>query len=272
MEDKNINSDREAGVPEINESNAAKRLKLLGDKVEDRIHDETLAKKKGNFFVELWYRHKWALIIGAVFLFIGMYFIFTAATDVEYDMYVAYAGPLYVDYETKEAIDFAFESVMKDYNGDGEKKFNFAGTTFQNEEQRKQTAEEMKENYGAILQTKDNADALLSIETQIMSGSVAIYLMDEALYKKYASNLMDLEELLGVTLPERIKAGQSGVYFKKTEFFYYMYSMEEGRALNNLPDDTVLCILPRITTMDEELHANSVALIKEILSFTATNR
>ena len=267
--DKSAPQSSEQKPVEIIESNAAKRLKLLGDNVEDKIHDETLAKKKGNFFVELWYRHKWAIIIGAIFLFIGIYFIITTSGQPEYDMYVSYAGPLYVDVETKEAIDLAFESIMKDYNGDGEKLFNFAATTYQNEEQRKQNAEEMKNKYGAVVETKENSDALLTIQSQIISGTVAIYLMDEALYKQYESNMMNLEEILGYELPSELKAGESGVYFKKTKLFYYTYAQENGRALNNLPSDTVLCILPRLTTMDEEMHQNSVSLIKDILAFKA---
>lgn len=252
---------------QINESNAAKRLRLLGDNTEDKIHDEALAKKKGNFFVEVWYRHKWGIIIGAILLFIAVYFIVSMANKTSYDMYVSYAGPLYVDAETKAAVDFAFEQVMADYNNDGEKLFNFSGTTYQNEEQRKQSVEEMKLSYGAIMQTSENYKALTNIETQIMSGTVAIYLMDEALYKRYESNMLNLEELLGIELDSKIKAGDSGVYFKKTDFFYYMYATQEGRALGNLPNDTVLCILPSMATMEDELHESSVDLIKRILTY-----
>ncbi len=267
VEEKKEKTELEQSGSEINESNAAKRLKLLGDNAEDKIHDDTLAKKKGNFFVELWYRHKWALIVGAVLLFIAIYFIVSMAMQPSYDMYVSYAGPLYVDAETKGAVDFAFGKVVKDYNGDGEKLFNFAGTTYQNEEQRKQSVEDMKLSYGAIMQTSENVKALTNIQTQIISGTVAIFLMDEALYREYESNMLNLEELLDLELDPKLKVGDSGVYFKKTPFFYHMYAQSEGRGLGNLPDDTVLCILPKLTTMEDRLHENSVTLLRDILTF-----
>jgi hypothetical protein len=182
-------------------------------------------------------------------------------------MYIAYAGPLYTDGETKIAIEYAFGEMSEDYNGDGEKLLNYAGITYQNEEQRKQTAEQMKESYGIVQNTHANYEALDTIRSQMMSGTVAIYLMDKALYKEYEASMLDLTELVGHGLDESIMAGKSGVYFKQTDFFYFMYATEEGRALNNLPSDTVLCILPCLATMDDEMHANSVKIIKSILEF-----
>ena len=251
-----------------NESNAAKRLRLLGIENDDKIHDEAVVIKKGNFLSNFWYQHKWSVIIGAVLIFTAVVFIVSMATQPDYDMYISYAGPLYTDGETKLAIEYAFGEMAEDYDGDGEKLLNFAGVTYQNEEQRKQTAAQMKENYGIVQNTHANYEALDTIRSQMLSGTVAIYLMDEALYKEYEASMLDLNELLGYELDPSIMAGKSGVYFKKTDFFFYMYAAEEGRALNNLPDDTVLCILPELATMDEDMHKNSVELIKDVLNFT----
>ena len=249
-----------------NESNAARRLRLLGGDTEDKIHDDSVAIKKGNFFANLWYQHKWAIIIGAVFVVIFVVFFVSIITQPEYDMYIAYAGPLYTDGETKLAIEFAFGKVSKDYNGDGEKLLNYAGITYQNDEQRKQTAEEMQGAYGVILHTNENYKAKTTIQSQMLSGTVAIYLLDEALYREYEANMVDLTSIYKDIDPQ-IMAGKSGVYFKETDFFYYMYSMEEGRGLNNLPDDTVLCILPKLETMDDQMYESSKELMKAILSF-----
>lgn len=262
MEEKDI----ETALPE-NESNAARRLRLLGLDGEDKIHDEAVTIKKGSFFSNFWYQHKWSLVIGTFFVITAIFFLISIFTSPSYDMYVAYAGPLYTDGETKDAIQFAFGEMADDYDGDGEKLLNFAGITYQNEEQRKQTAAQMKESYGIVQNTHANYEALDTIRSQMMSGTVAIYLMDEALYKEYEASMLDLTELVGHGLDESIMAGKSGVYFKQTDFFYFMYATEEGRALNNLPSDTVLCILPCLATMDDEMHENSVKIIKSILEF-----
>ena len=46
-----------------------------------------------------------------------------------------------------------------------------------------------------------------------------------------------------------------------------MVMTEKGKALKNLPDDTVLCIMPKLVSMDSELHESSKELYVKILSF-----
>ena len=270
MEEKNINNKAE-GMQE-NESNAAKRLRLLGGDTEDKIHSSEMAITKGNFFSNLWYQHKWAIIIGTVFVLIAVFFIVSVVTKPKYDMYVAYAGPLYPDYETHYAMENAFFELAKDYDGNGEKLLNFAAITYQNDEQRKQTAEEMSSNYGAILQTSENYKALTTIQSQMLSGTVAIYLIDKALFMDYEAEMVKISDLgLEYTLDESIFVTESGVYFKQTEFYKHMQKTEWGASLKNIPDDTVLCILPRLVTIDEDLYQSSLALMKAVLEFGLEN-
>lgn len=272
MEEKDLNLPENEGShqAELNESNAARRMRLLGMDQGDKIHDESVIIKKGNFFSNFWYQHKWGVIIGVAFLFIAIFFIVSIASQPSYDMYIAYAGPLYPNYETHGAIEKAFTDMSKDYNKDGEKLLNFAAITYQNEEQRKQTAEEMLDTYGIVQHTNENYKALTSIQSQMMSGTVAIYLMDEALYKQYEAGMVKISDIIGtdVKLGKEALAGDSGVYFKKTDFYYHMFATEWGKALRNLPDDTVLCILPKLVTIDEEMYESSVSLIKSILEFS----
>ncbi|MBO5261961.1 MAG: hypothetical protein J6B45_02845 [Clostridia bacterium] len=251
-----------------NESNAARRLRLLGGDEKERIHDEEAIISKGNFFSNLWYQHKWGIIIGSVLIFIGIYFIVMMVTQPKYDMYLSYAGPLYPDSETRIAIDEAFKSIARDYDKDGEIKINFAAITYQNEEQRKDTAEEMLNQYGTILHTSENANALTAIDSQILSGTVALYLIDETLYKeRYKASMLDISEITEYELQGSAMAGESGVYFKELPFYEYMCKTEHGAALKNLPDDTVICMLPNLTTMDDTLFENSMSLFKSILEF-----
>ena len=270
MDEKNLNKQENVenatqGVE--NESNAAKRIRLLGIDDGEKIHDSGAVIQKGNFFSNFWYQHKWGFIIGTVLVIIGIFFIISMVTQPSYDMYLSYAGPLYPDYDTRTAIEGAFKELSKDYDGDGEKTINFAAITYQNDEQRQQTADEMQSSYGTVLHTSENYKALNTIQTQMLSGTVAIYLMDEALYKEYEAGMVAIKDILGYELDDRIMAGVGGVYFKKTDFFYHMYATEQGRALNNLPNDTVLCILPQLVTIDEELYGDSMELYKAILEF-----
>ena len=275
MEEKEFNlpkNEENGAQGEQIESNAARRIRLLGMDEGEKIHDESVSIKKGDFFSNFWYQHKWGFIICVTFLVIAVFFIVSIASQPSYDMYVAYAGPLYPNYETYNAIEKAFSDMSKDYNGDGEKLINFASITYQNEEQRKQTAEEMKENYGVVQHTNENYKALTSIQSQMLSGTVAIYLIDETLYKQYEAGMVKISDIIGedVGLSKEVFAGESGVYFKRTDFYYHLYATEWGRALKNLPEDTVLCILPQLVTIDEDMYENSMALIKSILEFSLT--
>lgn len=263
MDEKDLNKEE---IRE-NESNAAKRIRLLGIDTEDKIHSSEMTIKKGNFFSNLWYQHKWGIIIGSVLIIIGVFFIISMVTKPKYDMYVSYAGPLYPDYETHYAIENAFFELSKDYDGNGEKLINFAAITYQNEEQRKATAEEMKNDFGAIMQTSENYKALTTIQSQMLSGTVAIYLLDEALFKSYEADLVKISDITDVKFDKEVMASSSGVYFKKTEFYKHMQGTEWGASLKKLPDDTVLCILPALITIDEELYESSLELIKAIFEF-----
>ena len=268
MEEKDLKAQDRGNEPVMeNESNAAKRLRLLGVDTEDKIHNTEMAITKGNFFSNLWYQHKWGIIIGSILLVIAIIFIVSMATQPKYDMYVAYAGPLYPDYETHYAIENAFYEVSQDYDENGEKLVNFAAITYQNDEQRKQTAEEMNGSYGAILQTSENYKALTTIQSQMLSGTVAIYLMDETLFKQYEADMVKISDVMNGRLKTKAYASTSGVYFKETEFYKHMKGTEWGASLKNLPDDTVLCILPKLVTIDEDLYQNSLELMKTILEF-----
>ena len=268
IKESNINEEKTEAE---NESNAAKRLRLLGDEKE-KIHDEGEIIANGSFWSNLWYQHKWGLIISTVLVIIGIYFIVMMVTQPKYDIYLSYAGPLYPDSETRIAIDESFKALMDDYDGNGEKMLNFAAITFQNDEQRKQTAEKMINEYGKILHTSENAKALNAIDTQLLSGTVALYLMDKTLYEeRYGASMLKISDVLGYELDPSIMAGDSGVYFKKLPFYNAMCKTEYGAALKNLPDDTILCMLPNITTMKDEVFNYSLILYKRVLEFGKAN-
>ena len=270
MEEKEFNNLNSSPVEE-NESNAAKRIRLLGIENDDKIHDESVSIKSGSFFGNLWYQHKWGIIIGSILIITAIIFTVSMINKPKYDVYLSYAGPLYMDYETRAAVEYAFLQISEDYDGNGEKQLNFASITYQNPEQQEKNPDEIKQSYGQVLQTNENYKALNTIQSQMMSGTVAIYLIDEKLYKEYEANMVSLEELTDVQLDSSLMAGESGVYFKKTDFYKHMYASTEGRALRKLPDDTVLCILPKLQTMDGEMYSSSKKLIKSILEFEKNN-
>lgn len=254
-----------------NESNAAKRIRLLGIDSEDRIHDGGAEIKKGNFLSNLWYQHKWAIVIGTIFAVVLIVFLVQTLNKPHIDMRISYVGPEYIDTDLKNAIDYSFGEFMKDYDGNGEKNISFGFITYQNDEQRKATADQMKQEYGAIMEGHANYQALETFHAQLLSGMVSFYLLDEALYKENDELFLDMSDMLGYEPKSELMAGESGIYLKKTDFYRYIIKTEQGYHLRDLPSDTVICILPKITTVDEKMHKDSIDLLKSVLSFEYKN-
>ena len=76
---------------------------------------EKILKWLDNF----WYHYKWHTIIGAVFAVFLAVCIGQMASKDKIDSYIMYAGPIALTAQEIEDIEGAFETVVRDYNGDG---------------------------------------------------------------------------------------------------------------------------------------------------------
>ena len=242
------------------ESNEAMRQRMLGIENDEEIHGSEAEIKKGNFLSNIWYRYKWAIIIISAFVLIFVIVGVQMAKKDKSDITVMYAGPKYVTSDIYSSVTGSLTEIMKDYNGDGEKKILFSTVTYQTEEQRKESVKD-HDVYGKVMSDAANKESLDLFMNQIMSGQVVIYLLDPFFYEMYEGNFMKVEDLLGYKPNESIMCGENGVYLKKTEFAKYMGGFED------LPDDTVICIMSKLVTTKDDLQENSIDLFKAILNF-----
>ncbi len=240
------------------ESNEAMRQRMLGIENDEEIHGSEAEIKKGNFISNIWYRYKWAIIIISAFIAVFVILIVQMAKKDKNDITIMYAGPKYVTSDIYNSVTGSLTEIMKDYNGDGEKKLLFSAVTYQNDEQRKESVKD-QDVYGKVMSDAANKEALDTIINQMRSGQVAIYLIDPGLLKQ--GPFMKVEDVLGYKPDESIMCGENGVYLKKTEFAKYMGGFED------LPDDTVLCIMSKLVTTKDDLQQNSIDLFKAILNF-----
>lgn len=241
------------------ESNEAMRQRMLGIENDEEIHGSEAEIKKGNFISNIWYRYKWAIIIISAFIAVFVILIVQMAKD-KNDITIMYAGPKYVTSDIYNSVTGSLTEIMKDYNGDGEKKILFSTITYQTEEQRKASIDD-HDVYGKVMSDAANKESLDTFMNQIMSGQVAIYLLDPFFYEMYEGKFMNVEDVLGYKPDERIMCGENGVYLKKTEFAKYIGGFED------LPDDTVICVLKKLVTTEDDLQKNSIDLFKAILNF-----
>lgn len=250
---------------EIQDSNAFKKLKALGEDMNEKIHSEEDEIKKGSLWGNIWYRYKWAIIIGSILLVIAIVLIVQVAIKKDDDIKIVYAGPTYIaDDETKNSLISVFETVAKDYNDDGELIINITSNVILNSVQLTEKDEEGRAPNAS--QIAKNQELLNTFQQQMQSGDFTIYLVDSKLYEESLKGVfVDIEKITGIQIDDSIKYDDYALYLKKTDFGKYY------KGLNKLPDDTLVLVLQKTVFADDDDYNNSIEFLKEILTFKATN-
>ena len=109
MDDKNLNNE--------NESNEAKKLRVLGGGEEEHDEEPLKIDKLGNF----WYHYRFRIIMIAAFAFIIGIASWQFLTHQNPDISLIYAGPEYITANQNKAFCEVLQGMMPDYNGDGKK-------------------------------------------------------------------------------------------------------------------------------------------------------
>ncbi len=265
----------------VNESNASKRLRLLGENMDEKIHSEEDEIKKGNFWQNLWYQHKWTIIICIFFLIAGIWLTITITTSEKKDLKIMYAGPKYLNTIEEgqtitgiEQIKNALSgSVVEDYNKDGKVVINLNHHTILNSVQLVTPDKDGKKP--TPTQISNNQAILNDFTQQIRSGEVVLFLMDEGLYKENFSEGMfrDVDDALreatgdeNASVPESWKCGEFAIYLKKTELGSYV------KGFDALPDDTVLCISPKYWGTADNVYEYSLEFFKDVMLYEAPEK
>lgn len=265
MEEKENIEKTDTPQPEF-ESNAARRLRLMGITNDDKIHDTSAEITKGSFFANLWYKHKWALIIGAAFLLIGIVLICTYAFRDKPDMKLSYCGPLEIGTKQHTSLTEAFENVLKDYNGDGEVELTITSSLYRTAEEKKDIDREYykKQNKEFDESKVYYDDDVSEVSNTLRLSKYNFILIDKELYDKMKNNFLTLEQILGDDAEKYkdIVYDDCGIYFTKTSF-----AVELAKNLTFVPSDTIVAIC-KPGLFDKNLE-NECDLLKAILEYEA---
>ncbi|MBO5440237.1 MAG: hypothetical protein J6A53_06235 [Clostridia bacterium] len=248
---------------EIQDSNSAKKLKALGVDMNEKIHSSEDEITKGNLWDNIWYRYKWAIIIGSIMLVIAVILIVQVAMKKDDDIKIAYVGPAYIaDTETRDSLINIFSLIAKDYNGDGEKIINITSNVILNSEQITEEDEEGRKPNAS--QVGQNQQYLNTFIQQMQSGDFTIYLVDSKLYEESLKGVfVNIEEALSMDIPDEMKYDDYSIYLSKTEFGSYY------KGLDKLPDDTIALVLQKTVFADEDDYNNSIEFLKNMINFKA---
>lgn len=265
-ENKTSSPNKATGDEVAPESNAAKILRMRGISIEENNTDPI---KKTNFFENLWYHHRGAIIMISFSVIILTILIAQLLRRESPDLYIMYAGPTYLDYNQTETAEENFKSIISDYNSDGKKGIALTQLVYISSEKQ----EEMKSNAEA-LGTDYTFDPLFNSQeyerftNEIMVGNSIICLLDPALYNevKGVDGFLLLDEILDV-VPDSAHDEYS-IKFSETKFYKYF------TVFQNMPDDTLLAVR-RISAMSvfkgqknmEKIHSDHLDFFKKIVSF-----
>lgn len=256
MDEQNKNN-----VPE-RESNAARRIRLLGIENDDKIHDTSREITKGSFFANLWYKHKWPLIIASFFLVV----VISLSATLIYqrvtapDMRIAYNGPKDLTKAELEKVNELFSSLVPDHTKNGKVEIDWTKNRYLTDEQFR------AQNDGKDMtatQKQANEEALTHIQQMSVSGVYNFILMDTAIFDRTLGDYFPIVELFPEDDYSEITYKGCGIYLWKTEF-----AQDNPELFSIFPKDTVICI-PRRMSKDRDKEA---ALLKAILEYQKSEK
>ena len=260
--------DKEKNTQEPEESNAARRLRMLGEDTDGEGDDEPLEIDRwGNF----WYHHKWKVVMITVFGIIIGVAVAQFAGQQNPDVYVLYGGPLYITPNENQMFCDAVESFCPDYNEDGKTYVQLNDMVFMTENQLNEMIAAAEENDEDIAYDRlANAQVQERFTYEIFGGEAAICILAEEQYEEVCGSggFLPLAELYAEDeLPEG-RIDEYGVRLSETKFWKF-YGTQDM-----FPEDAVIA-LRRVSTMSaltgksraEKIHAYSSDLFCRILDF-----
>ena len=227
---------------DIVQSNAAKRLQVLGQKEEE---PEEIPVEPVSRLSNFWYHHKWKVIITAAFAFIFISLSAQFVGQSNPDIKILYAGPLYFTPNQSSAVSACMYDLMEDYNGDGEKKIAVNDLVYM-------TAQQMLDAQEAALargeefavNRQSNAQTAEQFTYEIMAGDSLICILAPDQYQNVADAqaFVPLEEIFGY-IPEGA-VDECGLRLCDTKFYKYY------TAVQIFGEDTVIA-LKKLTTINK---------------------
>ena len=239
------------------ESNAARRIRLLGIENNDKIHDTEREITKGSFFGNLWYKHKWPLIIGCFFLVV----IITLSATIVYqkltasDMSIAYNGPKDITKAELQRANEIFSDLVPDYTKNGKVEIDWTKNRYLTDEQFR------AQNEGKDMTAEQNqamGEAYEQISNMIAYSDYDFLLLDTAVYDMFANSFFAVSDLVPEGDYSEITYRGCSIYLWKTEF-----AKQNPELLSIFPQDTVICV----SKLMSKNHDKESALLKAILEY-----
>jgi hypothetical protein len=235
--------------------------KLSGEKIAMR-HPVLL------WFENLWYHHKWTIILVAFFLFVAIVCFAQCATTPNKDIYITFGGSHTMTSEELAAVERVFGDFSKQTFTEKSPAVGVVSYPFYTEDELRALYTDPETgdfNGSAFHMAKgENANRLDELSSYMMTGDCAIWLVNTAVYEAQhmaGEHSVPLAETFGTT-----PAGAYDEYaIRLGDTAFYQYY----EALQVLPADTLIVLTRGTVFSNEQAYAQFKALYRAIIEFKA---
>jgi hypothetical protein len=235
--------------------------KLSGEKIAIR-HPVLL------WFENLWYHHKWTIILVAFFLFVAIVCFAQCATTPNKDIYITFGGSHTMTSEELAAVERVFGDFSKQTFTEKSPAVGVVSYPFYTEDELRALYTDPETgdfNGSAFHMAKgENANRLDELSSYMMTGDCAIWLVNTAVYEAQhmaGEHSVPLAETFGTT-----PAGAYDEYaIRLGDTAFYQYY----EALQVLPADTLIVLTRGTVFSTEQAYAQFKALYRAIIEFKA---
>ena len=180
----------------------------------------------------IWFYYKWYILAGVFLLVVGIALVVQCASKKDADLYIYWAGPVYLQGDAQTAVCEAFDAAIPDEYG---KRVALVTTVYGEDVKVNGKAKENEQVYYDYIGQKATLEEL---KTQLRMPNTVICLLSPACYKAAVSDgetLIKIAEVLDET-PEGLTADGYGIPLSSLPFY------ESNSALKHFPEDTLLCV------------------------------
>ncbi len=240
---------------------------------EEKLSGEGIAIRHPVFlwFENLWYHHKWTIIIVAFFLFVAFVCFAQCATTPHKDVYITFGGSYTMTPDEKTAVERVFSEVSKNAVGENALAVGVTDFPFYTEEELRALYTDPETgdfNNAAFHSAKgQNTNRLDELSSYMMTGECSIWLVNTSVYEAQHMN-----EKLAVPLAETFEEIPTGAYdeyaIRLGDTAIYQYY----EALQVLPADTLIVFTRSYfigASSNTETYAQFKALYRAIVEFEA---
>ena len=240
-------------------------------KREEKLAGEGIAIRHPIFlwFENLWYHHKWTIIMVAFFLFVAIVCFAQCATTPHKDVYITFGGSYTMTGAEKTSIERVFGEISKKALEDDGLAVGITDYPFYTEDELRAlyTDPQTGDFDGAAynMAKGQNANRLKELSSYMMTGECSIWFVNTSVYEA-----QHMSEKLAVPLTETFETIPSGAYdeyaIRLGDTAIYQYY----EALQVLPADTLIVLTHPYfmgASSNEETYAQFKQLYRAIVEF-----